>query len=86
MKQALDVYHAVKDAPPLRNGVLYPWYEPTLNDINTLRNEPAIFAHRSASLLTKLLYAGRLVRLDICYAINSLVVLLQNGKSYVISS
>ena len=72
MKQALDMYHAVKDAPPLRNGVHYPWYEPTVNDINTLSNEPCMVAHCSASLLTKLLYAGRMVRLDICYAINSL--------------
>ena len=30
MKQALDRHHAVKDAPPLRNGVRYPWYEPTV--------------------------------------------------------
>ena len=45
MKQALDMRRAVKDAPPLRNGVRYPRYEPTVNDINTLSNEPAIFAH-----------------------------------------
>jgi hypothetical protein len=72
MKQALDMHHDVEDAPSLRNCVHSPWYEPTVNDINTLSNEPGIFAHCSASLLMKLLYAGRMVRLDICYAINSL--------------
>jgi hypothetical protein len=72
MKQALDMYRAVKDAPPFRNGVHYPWYEPTVNDISTFSNEPGIFAHCSASLLMKLMYACRMVRLDICDAINSL--------------
>ena len=49
MKQALDMRPAVQDAPPLRNGVHYTWYEPTVNDINTLSNEPGIFAHCSLS-------------------------------------
>ena len=71
-KQALDMYHAVKDAPPLRNNVHYPWYEPTMTEIQELSSQPGIFQHCSASLLMKLLYAGRMVRLDICYAINSL--------------
>ena len=72
IKQALDMYHAVKDAPPLRTGVRYPWHDPDVNEINTLSSQPGVFQHCSASLLMKLLYAGRMVRLDICYAINSL--------------
>ena len=72
MNQALDMYHAVKDAPELRNNVHYPWYEPNTDEITTLGSQPGVFQHCAASLLMKLLYAGRMVRLDICYAINTL--------------
>ena len=71
-QQALDMYHSIKDAPPLRNGVHYPWYEPTMAEIQQLSSLPGAFSGHAASLLMKLLYMARMVRLDICYAINQL--------------
>ena len=69
------MYHKVPNAPPLRANVHYPWYEPSLPEIQNVDNEGSAktaFGHCAASLLMKLLYAARMVRLDICYAINSL--------------
>ena len=72
-RQALDMYHEVPNAPKLRDGVCYPWLEPSPDDIeNSMGKEDTVFGHCAASLLMKLLYAARMVRLDICYAINSL--------------
>ena len=73
-QQALDMYHKVPNAPPLRGNVHYPWYEPTQSEIDDSIDKPqkTVFGHCAASLLMKLLYAARMVRLDICYAINSL--------------
>jgi hypothetical protein len=70
--QSVDMCKAVPGAPPLKNGVHYPWYKPTQAEIDELATQPGLFAHCSASLLMKLLYAGRMVRLDICYSINTL--------------
>jgi hypothetical protein len=71
-QQALDMYHAVPNAPALKANVHYPWYEPTQAEIAELSSKPGIFSHCAASLLMKLLYAGRMVRLDLCYSINAL--------------
>jgi len=70
--QALDMYESVSGAPPLKNGVHYPWYEPTQQEIDTMTKEQGIFAGNAASLLMKLLYEARMVRLDMCYSINNL--------------
>ena len=73
-QQALDMYYKVPGAPPLRANVCYPWYEPTLPEIQEVNEAgiKTIFGHCAASLLMKLLYAARMVRLDICYSINCL--------------
>jgi hypothetical protein len=51
MLQALEMYHSVPGAPQLRDQVHYPWYEPTLQEIETMTSQPGLFAHCSASLL-----------------------------------
>jgi len=66
------MYREVPGAPPLRAGVHYPWYEPTQEEINQKTAKSGVFSGYAASLLMKLLYAGRMVRVDICYAINTL--------------
>jgi len=71
-KQALEMYHSVPNAPPLRKGVYYPWYEPTMDEIQNLTSQKGVFQEHAASLLMKLLYQARMVRLDMCYAINAL--------------
>jgi hypothetical protein len=72
VKQAVTMYEAVKNAPKLKTRVSYPWYEPTLAEIEELSNKPGVFSHCSASLLMKALYCARMVRLDTCYSINQL--------------
>ena len=52
--------------------VHYPWYEPSQSEIETLGMEPGIFGPNAASLLMKALYCARMVRMDICYSINTL--------------
>ena len=73
-QQALDMHHKVPNAPPLRANVHCPWCEPSLYEIEHVADEGSktVFGHCAASLLMKLLYAARMVRLDICYSINSL--------------
>ena len=73
-QQALDMYYSVPYAPKLREGICYPWHEPTKEEITQLSDkvDGTVFGHCAASLLMKLLYAARMVRLDICYAINNL--------------
>ena len=70
--QALNIQ--VPDAPPLKNGVRYPWLEPTMEQINeeALETNGTIFGHCAASPLMKLRYAARMVRVDMCYSINCL--------------
>ena len=71
-EQALTMYNAVPNAPPLKPNVHYPWYEPSQTEINELSSKPGVFQHCAASLLMKLLYMGRMVRIDMCYSINAL--------------
>ena len=73
-QQALDIYYQVPGAPPLRANVCYPWYETTLPEIQNVDEAgiKTVFGHCAASLLMKLLYTARMVRLDICYSINCL--------------
>ena len=72
VKQAVEMYEAINGAPPLKSRVTYPWYEPTLTEIQELSNKPGVFSECSASLLMKGLYCARMVRLDACYSINQL--------------
>ena len=74
VQQSVDLYNSTKgsDQFPLKNGVHYPWYEPTQLEIDTLGQQPGVFGPNSASLLMKALYCARMVRLDICYTINTL--------------
>ena len=64
--------HAGSKTFPIKSGVHYPWYEPTQYEIDVLGTTPGVFGSSSASLLMKALYCARMVRLDICYTINSL--------------
>ena len=57
-EQALAMYNAVPNAPPLKPNVHYPWYEPSQTDILELSSKPGVFQHCAASLLMKLLYMG----------------------------
>ena len=74
LQQSVDLYNSLEGSKihPLKNNVFYPWYEPTQHEIDTLGVQEGIFGPNSASLLMKALYSGRMVRLDICYAINTL--------------
>ena len=62
--QALNMYNAVLNAPPLKPNVQYPWYEPSLVEVNELSSKPGFVQYCAASLLMKLLYMGRMVRVD----------------------
>ena len=57
---------------PIKEKCYYPWYEPTQQEINELGVTPGVFQSSAASLLMKALYCARMVRLDICYTINTL--------------
>ena len=72
--QAVGLYNSTKGSSdwPLRPSVHYPWYEPTQHEIETLGIQPGIFGPNAASLLMKALYCARMVRMDICYSINTL--------------
>ena len=54
-QQALDMYHAVPNAPKLRDGICYLWLEPSPDDIANLMEskESTIFGHCAVSLLMK---------------------------------
>ena len=73
-EQVIDAYYAVQGAPKLKPRVTYPWYEPSIDEIVQLTNDPqkGVFASCAASLLMKALYLARMVRLDISFTINFL--------------
>ena len=60
--QALNMYNAVPNAPPLKPNVQYPWYEPSIVEVSELSSKPGVVQHCAASFLMKLLYMGRMVR------------------------
>ena len=72
--QSVQLYKSTKgsDQYPIKPKVFYPWYEPTQWEIDNLMDKPGVFGPASASLLMKALYCARMVRLDICYTINTL--------------
>ena len=70
-KQAIDLYEAVPNAPRLRDNVCTTIYEPTAADYaDQDLASIGIFMCFAASLLMKALYLGRMIRVDLCYAIN----------------
>lgn len=73
IQDSLDMYNEVPGSEkwPLKDCVHYPWYEPTQQEIDTLGQQPGVFADNSASLLMRAL-CGRTVRHDICYTIITL--------------
>ena len=74
VNQSVEMYcnHVGSVTWPIKPNVNCPWYEPTQIEIDTLGVTPGVFGSSSASLLMKALYCARMVRLDICYTINSL--------------
>ena len=74
VQQSVAMYNNTNGADkyPLKPNVRYPWYEPSKQEIKELSNVPGAFARNSASLLMKALYCARMVRMDICYTINTL--------------
>ena len=74
VEQSVEMYNNAKGSTkwPLKENVHYPWYEPTQVEIDTLTLLPGEFQSCAASLLMKALYCARMVRLDICYTINTL--------------
>ena len=60
IQDALNMYNEVPGSEkwPLKDRVHYPWYEPTQQEIDTLGQQPGVFADNSASLLMKALYCG----------------------------
>ncbi len=73
-EQTIDAFYAVPNAPKLKPKVTCPWYEPTMEEIVSVANDPSkgVFHNVAASLLMKALYLARMVRLDIAYTINFL--------------
>ena len=74
VKQSVQLYNSLPGSKqyPLKDNTHYPWYEPTQKEIDELSVLPGVFGPNSASLLMKALYCARMVRLDICYTINTL--------------
>ena len=74
VQQTLEMYNSLEGSHswPLKENTQYPWYEPSQHEIDTIGQQPGIFGPNSASLLMKALYCARMVRLDICYTINTL--------------
>jgi hypothetical protein len=72
--QAIDMYRSVKDAPALSTRARAPYYEPSIQEIKDLGSNTSntIFGNHAASLLMKALYLARMVRMDLCFTINSL--------------
>ena len=67
------MYNNVEGKPPLRANVFTVWHEATANETtDPAMQERGVFADKAASLLMKLLYAARMMRLDMCWTINTL--------------
>ena len=72
-KQAIDMYNSVSGAPKLKPNTQAPWVDPADADYtNAELMQKGIFAEVSASLLMKALYLARMVRVDLCWVINTL--------------
>ena len=66
IQQAISMYREVPGAPPLKSNVPSPWQEPGVEEChNPEYASPGVFAGCSASLFMKLLFAARMVRLDV---------------------
>jgi hypothetical protein len=74
VEQSVSMYTATKGSEkwPIKENVHYPWYEPTQAEIDELSVLPGVFSSNAASLLMKALYCARMVRMDVCYTINTL--------------
>ena len=87
-EQTVEAYYAVPGAPKLKPKVQQPWYEPTMEEIVSVANNPVpgVFHSVAASLLMKAPYMARMVRLDISFTTSFYPSMLPNGIPYVTNS
>ncbi len=72
-RSTVDLYKAVKGAPVLQLGCETPWSDPSPAQLGCVKlKEAGVLAPFAASLLMKALYLGRMMRIDLCWTINTL--------------